>query len=90
MEDALRDEAVGRLIVNADIRRSSEFNDRAKIRVRKLLYAVVGTAFTAIGVGPDDRHLEDRGDGILDHAGSAGRVAPVSRALSSTDGAETC
>ncbi len=61
----MQGEAVGRLIVNADVRRSSEFNDRAKIRVRKVLYSVFDAAFAAVGVGRQDRHQEDRGDGIL-------------------------
>lgn len=58
-------EAVGRLVLSADIRKSAQLGDRAKLGVRRVMYEVLDSAFAAVGVGDPDRQQEDRGDGIL-------------------------
>ncbi|MFD9905132.1 hypothetical protein, partial [Streptomyces sp. NPDC059063] len=58
-------EAVHRLVVSADIKGSGSLGHQAKLRSRQGMYAILKAAFDAAGVGGDQLHLEDRGDGVL-------------------------
>jgi hypothetical protein len=70
-----RDEAVHRLVLSADIKGSGRLGHRAKLRARQGMYGVFEAAFAAVGVGGDQVHLEDRGDGVL--AALAPQVPPA-------------
>lgn len=65
-------------VISVDARRSGQYDDVDKPRMRARIYRVLETAFTHAGVGPDAVHMEDRGDGVL--LAVAGRIA-VSRLL---------
>ncbi|QOV36112.1 hypothetical protein IM697_39885 [Streptomyces ferrugineus] len=71
-------EAHYELVISVDARRSGEYDDVDKPRMRARIYRVLETAFTQARVPRDAVHLEDRGDGVL--ASVAGRVA-VTRLL---------
>lgn len=71
-------EARYELVISVDARRSGEYDDVEKPRMRQRIYRVLETAFSQAKVGRDAVHLEDRGDGVL--ASVAGRVA-VTRLL---------
>lgn len=44
---------------------SGRLGQRAKLRSRRVMYEVFEAAFDAVGVGMEQVHLEDRGDGVL-------------------------
>lgn len=71
-------EARYELVISVDARRSGEYDDIDKPRMRERIYRVVETAFTHAKVARDAVHMEDRGDGVL--LAVAGRIA-VSRLL---------
>ncbi|MFJ3715496.1 hypothetical protein [Streptomyces sp. NPDC090057] len=66
------------LVISVDARRSGEYDDVDKPRMRARIYRVLETAFAHASVPRDALHLEDRGDGVL--VAVTGRVA-VSRLL---------
>ncbi|MFD9907769.1 hypothetical protein [Streptomyces sp. NPDC059063] len=71
-------EAYYELVISVDARRSGEYDDVDKVRMRDRIYRVLETAFSYAKVARDAVHMEDRGDGVL--LSVAGRVA-VSRML---------
>ena len=71
-------EAHYELVISVDARRSGEYDDVDKPRMRARIYRVLETAFTHAKVARDAVHMEDRGDGVL--LSVAGRIA-VSRLL---------
>ncbi|GHI02545.1 hypothetical protein AQI88_14425 [Streptomyces cellostaticus] len=71
-------EAHYELVISVDARRSGEYDDVDKPRMRARIYRVLETAFTHASVGRDAVHMEDRGDGVL--VSVAGRIA-VTRLL---------
>ncbi|MFD7700808.1 hypothetical protein [Streptomyces caelestis] len=71
-------EAHYELVISVDARRSGEYDDVDKPRMRDRIYRVVETAFTHAKVARDAVHMEDRGDGVL--LSVASRIA-VSRLL---------
>ncbi|MGC9535353.1 hypothetical protein [Streptomyces sp. UG1] len=66
-------EAHYELVISVDARRSGEYDDVDKPRMRARIYRVLDTAFTNAKVRRDAVHLEDRGDGVL--VSVAGRIA---------------
>ncbi|WCH93779.1 hypothetical protein POD33_17280 [Streptomyces moderatus] len=66
-------EAHYELVISVDARRSGEYDDVDKPRMRARIYRVLETAFTHAKVARDAVHLEDRGDGVL--VSVAGRIA---------------
>ncbi|WP_405587706.1 hypothetical protein [Streptomyces sp. NBC_01092] len=66
-------EAHYELVISVDARRSGEYDDVDKQRMRARIYQVVETAFTHAKFARDAVHLEDRGDGVL--VSVAGRIA---------------
>ncbi len=71
-------EARYELVISVDARRSGEYDDIEKTRMRARIYRVLETAFTHTKVARDSLHLEDRGDGVL--VSVSGQV-PVARLL---------
>ncbi|GHH13107.1 hypothetical protein [Streptomyces lanatus] len=71
-------EAHYELVISVDARRSGEYGDVDKPRMRARIYRVLESAFSHAKVPRDAVHLEDRGDGVL--VSVAGRVA-VTRLL---------
>ncbi|MEU6227216.1 hypothetical protein [Streptomyces sp. NPDC047042] len=71
-------EAHYELVISVDARRSGEYDDIDKPRMRGRIYRVVETAFTHAKVARDAVHMEDRGDGVL--LSVSARV-PVTRLL---------
>ncbi|KUF13574.1 hypothetical protein [Streptomyces silvensis] len=61
------------LVISVDARRSGEYDDVDKTRMRDRVYRVLETAFTHAKVARDAVHMEDRGDGVL--LAVAGRIA---------------
>ncbi|MDT0609850.1 hypothetical protein [Streptomyces lancefieldiae] len=80
MNDEAMDLAEARyeLVISVDARRSGEYDDVDKPRMRARIYRVLETAFTHAKVARDAVHMEDRGDGVL--LAVAGRIA-VTRLL---------
>ncbi|MCE7082182.1 hypothetical protein [Streptomyces sp. ST2-7A] len=58
-------EALYESVISVDARRSGSYGDADKPRMRADVHGIVGTAFAHAGVGREDLHLEDRGDGVL-------------------------
>ncbi|MEU8665967.1 hypothetical protein OG333_17205 [Streptomyces anulatus] len=58
-------EARYELVISVDARRSGQYGDAEKPRMRERIYRVLETAFAQAGVGRDAVHMEDRGDGVL-------------------------
>jgi len=58
-------EARYELVISVDARRSGEYDDIDKPRMRARIYRVVETAFAHAKVARDAVHMEDRGDGVL-------------------------
>lgn len=58
-------EAVNRLVVFGDACGSGRMNMAAKKQMREGMYAAFDEAFDSVGVRSEERHQEDRGDGIL-------------------------
>ncbi|MFE6594627.1 hypothetical protein [Streptomyces sp. NPDC057781] len=58
-------EARYELVISVDARRSGEYDDVDKPRMRARIYRVLETAFTHAKVARDAVHMEDRGDGVL-------------------------
>ncbi|MEU4178700.1 hypothetical protein [Streptomyces sp. NPDC026589] len=71
-------EARYELVISVDARRSGQYGDADKPRMRERIYRVLETAFAQAGVGRDAVHMEDRGDGVL--VSIPGRIA-VTRLL---------
>lgn len=71
-------EARYELVISVDARRSGQYSDAEKPRMRERIYRVLETAFAQAGVGRDAVHMEDRGDGVL--MSVPGRIA-VTRLL---------
>ncbi|MFE4536621.1 hypothetical protein ACFRKB_16340 [Streptomyces scopuliridis] len=71
-------EARYELVISVDARRSGEYDDVDKPRMRARIYRVLEAAFTHARVARDAVHMEDRGDGVL--LAVAGRIA-VTRLL---------
>ncbi|PVE04567.1 hypothetical protein [Streptomyces scopuliridis] len=71
-------EARYELVISVDARRSGEYDDVDKPRMRARIYRVLEAAFTHAKVARDAVHMEDRGDGVL--LAVAGRIA-VTRLL---------
>ncbi|MFD7428337.1 hypothetical protein ACFV6Z_14955 [Streptomyces sp. NPDC059818] len=71
-------EARYELVISVDARRSGEYDDIEKTRMRARIYRVLETAFTHSKIARDSLHLEDRGDGVL--VSVSGQV-PVARLL---------
>ncbi|MDX3485853.1 MULTISPECIES: hypothetical protein [Streptomyces] len=71
-------EARYELVISVDARRSGQYSDAEKPRMRERIYRVLETAFAQAGVGRDAVHMEDRGDGVL--VSVPGRIA-VTRLL---------
>ncbi|MFD8543765.1 hypothetical protein [Streptomyces sp. NPDC059649] len=80
MDDGARDvaEAHYELVISVDARRSGEYDDVEKPRMRARIYRVLEAAFGHAKVARDAVHMEDRGDGVL--LSVAGRIA-VTRLL---------
>ncbi|WP_336048694.1 hypothetical protein [Streptomyces sp. CA2R101] len=80
MDDGTMDVAEARyeLVISVDARRSGEYDDVDKPRMRARIYRVLEAAFTHAKVARDAVHMEDRGDGVL--LSVAGRIA-VTRLL---------
>ncbi|MFI9051648.1 hypothetical protein [Streptomyces sp. NPDC053427] len=78
--DHARDVAEARyeLVISVDARRSGEYDDVDKPRMRARIYRILEAAFTCANVARDAVHTEDRGDGVL--LSVAGRIA-VTRLL---------
>ncbi|RGD62153.1 hypothetical protein DR950_34315 [Kitasatospora xanthocidica] len=68
-------DAVYKLVVSVDVRRSGAYDDASKTRMRRRLYAVIDQAFTEAAVPVGAVHREDRGDGILAALGPG--IAPA-------------
>ncbi|MEU3706134.1 hypothetical protein AB0E82_27990 [Streptomyces anulatus] len=66
-------EARYELVISVDARRSGQYSDAEKPRMRERIYRVLETAFAQAGVGRDAVHMEDRGDGVL--VSVPGRIA---------------
>jgi len=66
-------EARYELVISVDARRSGEYDDVDKARMRARIYRVLEAAFTHAKVVRDAIHMEDRGDGVL--VSVAGRIA---------------
>lgn len=58
-------EAHYELVISVDARRSGEYDDVAKQRMRDRIYRVLETALAHAKVARDAVHIEDRGDGVL-------------------------
>jgi len=71
-------EAHYELVISVDARRSGQYDDIDKPRMRARIYQVVEAAFTHAKVARDAVHMEDRGDGVL--LSVSARV-PVTRLL---------
>ncbi|GAX55832.1 hypothetical protein SO3561_07395 [Streptomyces olivochromogenes] len=71
-------EARYELVISVDARRSGEYDDVDKQRMRERIYRVLEAAFTHAKVARDAVHMEDRGDGVL--LSVVGRIA-VTRLL---------
>ncbi|MFH9295355.1 hypothetical protein [Streptomyces sp. NPDC017520] len=71
-------EARYELVISVDARRSGQYGDADKPRMRARIYRVLESAFAQAGVGRDAVHMEDRGDGVL--VSVPGRIA-VTRLL---------
>ncbi|ARF58144.1 hypothetical protein [Streptomyces gilvosporeus] len=71
-------EARYELVISVDARRSGEYDDVDKPRMRARIYRVLEAALTHAKVARDAVHMEDRGDGVL--LSVAGRIA-VTRLL---------
>ncbi|MFF3378492.1 hypothetical protein ACFYXF_36750 [Streptomyces sp. NPDC002680] len=71
-------EARYELVISVDARRSGQYDDIDRPRMRARIYRVVETAFTHAKVARDAVHMEDRGDGVL--LSVAARI-PVTRLL---------
>lgn len=71
-------EARYELVISVDARRSGQYGDAEKPRMRERIYRVLETAFAQAGVVRDAIHMEDRGDGVL--VSVPGRIA-VTRLL---------
>ncbi|WP_371624497.1 hypothetical protein OG245_17835 [Streptomyces sp. NBC_01116] len=71
-------EARYELVISVDARRSGQYGDAEKPRMRERIYQVLENAFAQAGVGRDTVHMEDRGDGVL--VSVPGRIA-VTRLL---------
>lgn len=71
-------EARYELVISVDARRSGQYGDAEKPRMRERIYRVLENAFAQAGVGRDTVHMEDRGDGVL--VSVPGRIA-VTRLL---------
>ncbi|MFF8506012.1 hypothetical protein ACF07L_36020 [Streptomyces anulatus] len=71
-------EARYELVISVDARRSGQYSDADKPRMRERIYRVLETAFAQAGVDRDAVHMEDRGDGVL--VSVPGRIA-VTRLL---------
>lgn len=71
-------EARYELVISVDARRSGEYDDVDKQRMRERIYRVLEVAFTHAKVARDAVHMEDRGDGVL--LSVVGRIA-VTRLL---------
>ncbi|WP_033894838.1 MULTISPECIES: hypothetical protein [Streptomyces] len=71
-------EARYELVISVDARRSGQYGDAEKPRMRERIYRVLENAFAQAGVVRDAVHLEDRGDGVL--MSVPGRIA-VTRLL---------
>ncbi|WP_103533425.1 hypothetical protein [Streptomyces sp. SM11] len=71
-------EARYELVISVDARRSGQYGDAEKPRMRERIYRVLETAFAQAGVVRDTVHMEDRGDGVL--VSVPGRIA-VTRLL---------
>ncbi|MFD8409150.1 hypothetical protein ACFV1G_31265 [Streptomyces anulatus] len=71
-------EARYELVISVDARRSGQYSDAEKPRMRERIYRVLEAAFAQAGVGGDAVHMEDRGDGVL--VSVPGRIA-VTRLL---------
>lgn len=71
-------EARYELVISVDARRSGEYDDVDKSRMRAQIYRVLEAAFAHAKVARDALHLEDRGDGVL--VSVAGHIA-VTRLL---------
>ncbi len=71
-------EARYELVVSVDARRSGQYSDAEKPRMRQRIYRVLESALAQAGVVRDAVHMEDRGDGVL--MSVPGRIA-VSRLL---------
>ncbi|MEU5537227.1 CHAT domain-containing protein [Streptomyces sp. NPDC020362] len=71
-------EAHYELVISVDARRSGQYADVDKPRMREQIYRVLETAFTHATVARDAVHIEDRGDGVL--LAVPGRIA-VTRLL---------
>ncbi len=71
-------EARYELVISVDARRSGQYSDADKPRMRERIYRVLETAFAQAGVGRGAVHTEDRGDGVL--VSVPGRIA-VTRLL---------
>ncbi|BDM73659.1 hypothetical protein HEK616_71460 [Streptomyces nigrescens] len=80
MDDGARDvaEAHYELVISVDARRSGEYDDVDRPRMRARIYRILETAFNHAKVARDAVHMEDRGDGVL--LSVAGRIA-VTRLL---------
>ncbi|MET9146290.1 hypothetical protein [Streptomyces sp. NPDC004042] len=61
------------LVISVDARRSGQYDDVDKQRMRARIYRVLETAFAHAAVARDALHLEDRGDGVL--VAVQGRIA---------------
>ncbi|MEU9987350.1 hypothetical protein AB0E10_11160 [Streptomyces sp. NPDC048045] len=71
-------EAHYELVISVDARRSGQYADVDKPRMREQIYRVLETAFTHATVAREAVHTEDRGDGVL--LAVPGRIA-VTRLL---------
>ncbi len=58
-------EAHYELVISVDARRSGEYDDVAKQRMRDRIYRVLETALVHAKVAREAVHIEDRGDGVL-------------------------
>lgn len=71
-------EARYELVISVDARRSGQYSDAEKPRMRERIYRVLENAFAQAGVVREAVHMEDRGDGVL--VSVPGRIA-VTRLL---------
>ncbi|OCC07402.1 hypothetical protein [Streptomyces sp. PTY087I2] len=71
-------EARYELVISVDARRSGQYGDAEKPRMRQRIYRVLESALAQARVAQDAVHMEDRGDGVL--MSVPGRIA-VSRLL---------
>lgn len=58
-------EAHYKSVISVDARRSGQYDDIDRPRMRAQIYRVLETAFAHARVGRDALHMEDRGDGVL-------------------------